>query len=203
MAQGLFYGGSGRRAVAHTRPAFPKMPSAPSAFPWLGAPQALGDEPNLSEGSKSLGGRSPEAEGNYPAAKTHSARSVPAASTAGRNATQQLEKHSVITAVFVARPTQRASMAQGLFYGGSGRMAVAHTRPAFPKMPTAPSALPLLGAPQAPGDEPNLPEGSKSLGEGPLRPKEIIQLPRHTRPDPRRCQHGQPKCDPTIGEAQC
>ena len=40
-------------------------------------------------------------------------------------------------------------------------------------MPTAPSAFPLLGAPQAPGDEPNPPEGGKSLGEGPLRPKEI------------------------------
>ena len=60
-------------------------------------------------------------------------------------------------AVFVDRPTQRASMAQGLFYGGSGRRAVAHTHPTFPKMPTAPSAFPLLGAPQAPGDEPNPP----------------------------------------------
>ena len=28
-----FLGGSGRRAVAQTRPAFPKMPRAPSAFP--------------------------------------------------------------------------------------------------------------------------------------------------------------------------
>ena len=32
MAQGLFLGGSGRRAAAQTRPAFPKMPRAPSAF---------------------------------------------------------------------------------------------------------------------------------------------------------------------------
>ena len=48
----------------------------------------------------------------------------------------------LIVAVFVDRPTQRASMAQGLFYGGSGRRAVAHTRPALPKMPTAPSAFP-------------------------------------------------------------
>ena len=53
------------------------MPTAPSAFPLLGAPQAPGDEPNLPEGSKSLGGRPPEAEGNYPAAKTHPARSAP------------------------------------------------------------------------------------------------------------------------------
>ena len=54
--------------------------------------------------------------------------------------------------VFVDRPTQRASVAQGLFYGGSGRRAVAHTRPAFPQNAYGPSAFPLLGAPQAPGD---------------------------------------------------
>ena len=72
------------------------------------------------------------------------------------------------------------------FLGGTGRRAVAHTCPEFPKMPTAPSAFPLLGAPQAPGDKPNLPEVSKSLGE---RPPEAVgntpQEPRHTRPDPR------------------
>ena len=87
--------------------------------------------------------------------------------------------------VFVDRPTLRASMAQGLFLGGTGRRAVAHTRPGFPKMPTAPSAFPFIGAPQAPGDKPNLPEGSKSLGG---RPPEAVgntpQAPRHTRPDP-------------------
>ena len=60
-----FLGGSGRRAGAQTRPAFPKMPKAPSAFPLLGVPPAPGDKPNLtSEGGKSLGGRLPEAEGN-------------------------------------------------------------------------------------------------------------------------------------------
>ena len=63
MARGLFLGGTGHRAVAHMRPEFPKMPMAPSAFPLLGAPQAPGDEPNLPEGSDSLGGRPPEAEG--------------------------------------------------------------------------------------------------------------------------------------------
>ena len=57
MAQDLLLGGTGRRAVAHTRPEFQKMPTAPSAFPLLGAPQAPGDKPNLLEGSKSLVGR--------------------------------------------------------------------------------------------------------------------------------------------------
>ena len=93
---------------------------------------------------------------------------------------------SSIVKVFVGHPTLRASMAQGLFLGETGRRAVVHTRPEFPKMPTAPSAFPLLGAPQAPGDKPNLPEGSKSLGG---RPPEAVgntpQAPRHTRPDPR------------------
>ena len=169
MAQGLFYGGSGCRAVAHTRPAFPKMPTAPSAFPLLGAPQAPGDEPNLPEGSKSLGGRPPEAERNYPAAETHPARSapLPARSTEvwpnnwRSTVLLQLQRY------LLRAPPNGQVWHKAFFYGGSGRRAVAHTRPAFPKMPTAPSAFPLLGAPQAPGDEPNLPEGSKSLGGRP------------------------------------
>ena len=60
--------------------------------------------------------------------------------------------HGSKTEVFVDRPTLRASMAQGLFLGGTGRRAVAHTHPEFPKMPSAPSAFSLLGAPQAPGN---------------------------------------------------
>ena len=41
----------------------------------------------------------------------------------------------------------------------------------FQKMPTAPSAFPLLGTPQAPCN--NSPKGVKAWGQGPLRPKEI------------------------------
>ena len=139
MAKGLFYGGSGRRAVAHTDLAFPKMPTPRRHSTDQGRLRRRAMNPPSPKGVKARG-EDPEAEGNYPAAKTHSARSVPAASTASRNATQQLEKRSVnapAAAVFVDLPTQRASMAQGLFYGGSGRRAVAHTRPAFPKMPTS------------------------------------------------------------------
>ena len=36
-----FKGGSGRRAVAQTRPTSPKIPRAPSAFPEKGAPQTI------------------------------------------------------------------------------------------------------------------------------------------------------------------
>ena len=58
------------------------------------------------------------------------------------------------------------------FFGGSRRKAGAHTRPAFPKMLKAPSAFPLLGAPQVPGNK-SPTEGRKKWGEGFLRPKEI------------------------------
>ena len=55
----------------------------------------------------------------------------------------------------VTHPTERASLAQSRFYGRSGRRAEADKRPALPKIPSAPSAFPLLGAPQAPGNKPN------------------------------------------------
>ena len=85
---------------------------------------------------------------------------------------------------------------------GTRPFLVSHTRPAFPKIPTVPSAFPLLGAPQAPGDEP-LPEGGKSLGGRPPEAEGNLQLPRHTRPDLHRSQPGRPKCYPTTGEVQC
>ena len=49
-----FLCGYGRRAVAQTRPATPKMSRAPSAFPKEGVPQAPGDKPSP---SKKPGGR--------------------------------------------------------------------------------------------------------------------------------------------------
>ena len=58
------------------------------------------------------------------------------------------------------------------FFGRSGRRAGAHTPLAFPKMPTTPSAFPLLGAPQVPGNI-HLPNWVKAWGKGPLRLKKI------------------------------
>ena len=84
-------------------------------------------------------------------------------------------------------------MAQDLFLGGTGHRAVANTHPEFPKLPTASSVFPLLGAPQAPGDEPNLSEGSESQGKAPWGRRKIFQSPSHTRPDPCLRQHGRPK----------
>ena len=69
------------------------MPTAPSAFPLLGAPQAPGDKPNLPEGSKSLGGRLPEAVGN-PQAPRHTLPEPRPDNTAGQSATQHLERSS-------------------------------------------------------------------------------------------------------------
>ena len=40
------------------------------------------------------------------------------------------------------------------FFAGSGRRAVAHTRRAFPQNAYSPVGISLLGAPQAPGDQP-------------------------------------------------
>ena len=94
MAQGLFLGGTGRRAVAHTRPEFPKMSTAPLAFPLLGAPQTPGDEPNLPEGSESLGGRPPEAEGKYTIHQATPGRIRASASTADRNESREVDSYA-------------------------------------------------------------------------------------------------------------
>ena len=85
------------------------------------------------------------------------------------------------------------------FFGGSGRKAVAHTRPAFPKNTYGPVGIPLIRDVSGAGRSTQPPsKGGKSLGEGPLRPKEIIQPPSYTRPDPCRRPHGRPKCYPAI-----
>ena len=160
-----FLGGSGRRAGAHTRPTFPKMPTAPSAFPLLGVPQAPDDKPTHPEGGKSLGGRPPEAERKSPGTETHSARSVP-----------QITRPAEVlpgnwrgsdrdwSAVFDARPTLRACMAQGLFLGGTGRRAVAHTRPEFVKNTLGPVGIALVRGASGAGQWTQPPsKGGKSL----------------------------------------
>ena len=116
-----FFSGSVCRAGAHTRPAWTKIPSAPSRFPLLGVPQAPGNKPNPPEGSKSLG------DGPLRPEEISNCRDIlgqirAAASTAGRSATQQLKKRSVNTAAFIsAYITQKA---QGLEVLGEGKGAV-------------------------------------------------------------------------------
>ena len=80
-------------------------------------------------------------------------------------------------------------MAQGCFQGGSSRRAIAHTRPALPKIPSAPLAFPLLGAPQALGKKPTPPhKGVKAWGNTPQRPEEMLSQQASTRPVPRPSQ---------------
>ena len=63
-----FYGGSGCRAGAHTRPAFPKMPTAPSAL------RAMNPIPQREQ---KPGGKAPWSQRKSPRTETPSARSVP------------------------------------------------------------------------------------------------------------------------------
>ena len=87
-----------------------------------------------------------------------------------------------LSAVFDVSPTQRACMAQGIFWWVCAQGRSTHA-PGIPKMPTAPSAFPLIGEPS---DEPNPPEGGKSLGGRPPEAEENLQVPGHTRLDPSR-----------------
>ena len=88
------------------------------------------------------------------------------------------------------------------FFGVSESKAVAHTRPAFPKMLMAPSAFPLIGVPQASGDESNPTKWVQTYGERPPEAEEYLQVPRYIRPDPCRRWHGRPKCYPATGEVK-
>ena len=81
-----------------------------------------------------------------------------------------------VLTVFVARPTERASMAQGLFYGGSGCRAVAHAHPAGSKNALGPVGIPLLGRLRRRAINSTLPKEVKAWGEGPLRPKDKFKI---------------------------
>ena len=95
-------------------------------------------------------GKAPWGRKKSPGTETHLARSVPQITRPAevlpgtwRGADRDW------SAVFVDRPTQRASVAQGLFYGGSGLRAVAHTRPAYAKNAYNPVGIPFIRS--APG----------------------------------------------------
>ena len=168
------------------------MSTAPSAFPLLGAPQAPGDE--TPEEGNSLGGRPPEAGGKIQLPR-HT-RPDPRRSLHGRpkcDPTTECSSYKKLRYLFHAPPNVKVW--HKAFFVGLGAGALPIRTRHFPKMPTAPSTFPLLGAPQAPGDHPP-PKGVIAWGE------EKIQLPRRTRPDPHRSQHGRPKWDPTIESAK-
>ena len=161
-----FIGGSGRRAGAHTHPAFSK-----NAYGLVGIPLIMGGSGagNNPQGVKAWREAPPEAEGNLqvprhtrpdPCRRKHRR---PKCYPARGEVQTDIDMQYLLLA-----PPNGQVRHKSVILGGYGRRAGAHARPTFPKMPMAQSAL---GAPQAPGDDP--PKGVKECEEGPLRPKEI------------------------------
>ena len=67
------------------------------------------------------------------------------------------------------RPFLRWARSQGRSPHASGKA----------KNTFGPVGIPLFGAPQAPGNKPNPPEGGISRGDGPLRPEELSSAEAH------------------------
>ena len=154
--QCLYFGGSGRKAGAHTRPAWPKIPTAPSAFPVLAALLAPGNKPNSSEGGKSLWGHSSVAGGNLKLPKH--IRPDPCRSKHGRpkrDPTTGEAQCYYSCGGICSTPYRMGKCGTRPFFRWVRARAGAHTRSAWPKIPTAPSAFPLLVAPQTPGNKSN------------------------------------------------
>ena len=90
MAQGLFKVGPD---AAYTRPALPKKPSAPSAFPLIWVPQDHAITPPKRVKASGDGPLRPE---EISSAEAHPTRSVPRSNTTSRDATQQLESDTYL-----------------------------------------------------------------------------------------------------------
>ena len=92
----------------------------------------------------------------------------------------------------IMHPTERTNLAQGRFWGGSGRRAEAHTRPALPKIPLALPEFPLLGAHQVLCNNPPC-KGVKAWGTAPWGWRKFPVLRQHAT-EPRWPKHDRPKC---------
>ena len=105
--------------------------------------------------------------------------------TAGRSATRHLERfRSRLICGIWCTPQPYGHVWHKALFGWDRAQGRAPHAWSLSKIPSAPSAFPLLGAPQAPGNEPNPPEGGKSLGGRPPEAEGNLQAPRHTWPDP-------------------
>ena len=173
-----FFGGSGHSAVANPRPAFPKNTYGPVSIPLIRGAGGWTLPPwrEWKPGGKAPWGRRKKKTrhrdtlGRIRASTARPAKMLPR--TWRGPVRNQSPKWSGpgpdCTGVFVDRPTLRASVAQGLFYGGSRRRAVAHTRPAFPKNALGPIGIPLVRGASGAGHLTQPPsKGGKSLGGRP------------------------------------
>ena len=166
VAQGLFCG-SGRMAVAHTRPAFPKNAYGLFGITLIRGASGAGrlTQPH-SKGGKSLG------KASWSRRKIFSYRATPsqiraAASTACRSATRQLnQKAAPIRSCGICySPHLTSKCGTRPFLGGTGRRAVAHTHPAFPKNAYGPFGIPLIRGASGAGRLTQPPsKGGKRLG---------------------------------------
>ena len=195
-----FFSGSGRRAVAHTRPAFPKNAYGPVGIPLIRGTSGAGRSTQPPEADNSLGGRPPEAEGNYPAAETHPARSAPQpARPVEVRPDNWISK--MLRYLFHAPPNVKVwHKAFFWWVRAQGRSPLA---PGISQKCLRPRRHFLIRSTSGAGWSTQPPEGGNSLGGRPPEAVGKIQLPRRTRPDPRRSQHGRPKCDPTTESAKC
>ena len=129
-------------------PGISKNAYGPIGIPLIEDAPGAGRWPPL-EGGKSLG-ESPLRPKEISRYRYTLGQIRAADNTAGRSATLQLERFRPILICGIScSPHLTGKCGTRHFLCGSGHRAGAHTRPAFPKMSTAPSVFPLLGAPQA------------------------------------------------------
>ena len=91
--------------------------------------------------------------------------------------------------VFIIHPTT-GQMWHNAFLRWVGSQVKAHTFPALPKIPSAPSVFLLLRAHRAPGNKPNPLKGVKAWGDAHLRPEELSSAEAHP-------------AEPPSGETAC
>ena len=164
-----FFFGTGRWAVAHTRPEFAKNALGPVGIPLVRGALGAGQWTQPPRKGVKAWGEGPLRPKEISRYRNTLGQVRAADNTAGRSATRQMERCQTDSDLLLnATPLRYLRYLmhappywhvwhKAFFLGGSRCRAVAHTRPEFAKMPLAPSAFPLLGVPQAPSNEPNPP----------------------------------------------
>ncbi len=107
-----------------------------------------------------------------------------------------------VAGIFVGRPTLRASMAQGLFQVGRGAGPQPTRARSSQKCLRPLRHSPYQGRLRRRAINQTSPKGVKAWGEGPLRPQENPQAPRHTPPEPlcpKGCQQQELKKETNTG----